>query len=104
MPAKDKVMNILKKFKIINPKTGNKITIPSALASDDPNMQDLGRKKAKDIVDKAKDQMQKGGGLMKKLDKQRRKDDKGVKVKGYKKTDPYLQKVHMLKHKQPKKS
>ncbi len=97
-------MNILKKFKIINPKTGNKITIPSALASDDPNMQDLGRKKAKDIVDKAKDQMQKGGGLMKKLDKQRRKDDKGVQVKGYKKTDPYLQKVHTLKHKQPKKT
>ena len=97
-------MNVLKKIKIINPKTGNKITIPSALSSDDPNMQDLGKKKAKDVIDKAKDQMTKSSGLMKKLDKQRRKDDKGVKVKGYKKTDPYLQKVHMLKHKQPKKT
>ena len=97
-------MNVLKKIKIINPKTGNKITIPSALSSDDPNMQDLGKKKAKDVIDKAKDQMTKSSGLMKKLDKQRRKDDKGVQVKGYKKTDPYLQKVHTLKHKQPKKT
>ena len=97
-------MNVLKKIKIVNPKTGNKITIPSALTSDDPNMQDLGRKKAKDVIDKAKAQMKKSSGLMKKLDKQRRKDDKGVKVKGYDKTDPYLQKQFTLKHTQPKKT
>ena len=97
-------MNVLKKIKIVNPKTGNKITIPSALTSDDPNMQDLGRKKAKDVIDKAKAQMKKSSGLMKKLDKQRRKDDKGVKVKGYDKKDPYLQKQFTLKHTQPKKT
>ena len=104
MPLGNKVMNVLKKIKIVNPKTGNKITIPSALTSDDPNMQDLGRKKAKDVIDKAKAQMKKSSGLMKKLDKQRRKDDKGVKVKGYDKTDPYLQKQFTLKHTQPKKT
>ena len=97
-------MNVLKKIKIVNPKTGNKITIPSALTSDDPNMQDLGRKKAKDVIDKAKAQMKKSSGLMKKLDKQRRKDDKGVKVKGYRKTDPYTQSVHILKPPPPKKT
>ena len=104
MPLGNKVMNVLKKIKIVNPKTGNKITIPSALTSDDPNMQDLGRKKAKDVIDKAKAQMKKSSGLMKKLDKQRRKDDKGVKVKGYDKKDPYLQKQFTLKHTQPKKT
>ena len=97
-------MNVLKKIKIVNPKTGNKITIPSALTSDDPNMQDLGKKKAKDVIDKAKAQMKKSSGLMKKLDKQRRKDDKGVKVKGYDKKDPYTQKQFTLKHTQPKKT
>ena len=97
-------MNVLKKIKIINPKTGNKITIPSALSSDDPNMQDLGKKKAKDVIDKAKDQMTKSSGLTKKLDRQKRKDDPGVKIKGYDKTDPYLQKVHTLKPPSPKKT
>ena len=97
-------MNVLKKIKIINPKTGNKITIPSALSSDDPNMQDLGKKKAKDVIDKAKDQMTKSSGLKKKLDRQRRPDDPGVKIKGYDKTDPYLQKVHTLKPPSPKKT
>ena len=67
MPLGNKVMNVLKKIKIVNPKTGNKITIPSALTSDDPNMQDLGKKKAKDVIDKAKDQMTKSSGLTKKL-------------------------------------
>ena len=106
MAFSDKVMNALKKVGqvIHNPKTGNKITIPSALTSDDPNMQDLGKKKAKDVIDKAKAQMKKSSGLMKKLDKQRRKDDKGVKVKGYDKKDPYTQKQFTLKHTQPKKT
>ena len=97
-------MNVLKKIKIVNPKTGNKITIPSALTSDDPNMQDLGKKKAKDVIDKAKAQMKKSSGLMQKLDKQRRKDDKGVQVKGYDKKVPYTQKQFTLKHTQPKKT
>ena len=72
-------MNVLKKFKIINPRTGNKIEIPSALASDDPKLKDLGKKKAKDIISKAKEKM-KGGGIDKKLDK-----DGSVTVKGYEK-------------------
>ena len=79
--AKSKIMNVLKKFKIINPRTGNKIEIPSALASDDPKLKDLGNKKAKDIISKAKEKM-KGGGIDKKLDK-----DGSVTIKGYEKDD-----------------
>jgi len=77
--AKSKIMNVLKKFKIVNPRTGNKIEIPSALASDDPKLKDLGKKKAKDIISKAKEKM-KGGGIDKKLDK-----DGSITVKGYEK-------------------
>tara|TARA_Y100000592_G_C5416438_1_gene290874 strand:- start:281 stop:1006 length:726 start_codon:yes stop_codon:yes gene_type:complete len=79
MPDKSKLMRALKKFKIINPRTGNKVEIPSALTSDDPKLRDLGKKKAKDIISKAKEKM-KGGGIDKKLDK-----DGSVTVKGYEK-------------------
>ena len=79
MPDKSKMMRALKKFKIINPKTGNKVEVPSALTSDDPKLRDLGKKKAKDIISKAKEKM-KGGGIDKKLDK-----DGSVTVKGYEK-------------------
>ena len=79
MPDKSKIMKALKKFKIINPKTGNKVEVPSALTSDDPKLRDLGKKKAKDIISKAKEKM-KGGGIDKKLDK-----DGSVTVKGYEK-------------------
>ena len=106
MAFSDKVMNALKKVGqvIHNPKTGNKITIPSALTSDDPNLKQAGEEMADKVIAKAKAQMKKSSGLMKKLDRQRRKDDPGVKIKGYDKTDPYTQKVHTLKHKQPKKT
>ena len=79
MPDKSKLMRALKKFKIINPRTGNKVEVPSALTSDDPKLRDLGKKKAKDIISKAKEKM-KGGGIDKKLDK-----DGSVTLKGYEK-------------------
>ena len=104
MPFSDKVMNVLKKVKIVNPKTGNKIEIPSALSSDDPEMQKKGEEMANKVIAKAKAQMTKRTGLDQKLDRQRRADDPGVKIKGYDKTDPYLQKVHTLKPPPPKKT
>ena len=106
MPFGDKVMKALKKVgKVIhNPKTGNKIEIPSALSSDDPEMQKKGEEMADKVIAKAKAQMKKSSGLKTKLDRQRRPDDPGVKVKGYDKTDPYLQKVHTLKPPPPKKT
>jgi len=55
MPLSDKVMNIFKKIKIKSPKTNQDIKLSSALTSDDPLTKKVGVKKAKDIIQKAKD-------------------------------------------------
>ena len=103
MPYADKVMKALKRVGqvIHNPKTGNKMTIPSALSSEDPDMQDLGDEMAKKIIAKAKDQMTKKTGLDQKLDRQRRADDPGVKIKGYDKKTTHTFKPK--KEKEPQK-
>ena len=55
MPLSDKVMNIFKKITIKSPKTKQDIKLSSALTSDDPLTKKVGVKKAKDIIQKAKD-------------------------------------------------
>ena len=55
MPLSDKVMNIFKKITIKSPKTKQDIKLSSALTSDDPLTKKVGLKKAKDIIQKAKD-------------------------------------------------
>ena len=55
MPLSDKVMNIFKKITIKSPKTNQDIKLSSALTSDDPLTKKVGVKKAKDIIQKAKD-------------------------------------------------
>ena len=55
MPLSDKIMNIFKKIKIKSPKTNQDIKLSSALTSDDPLTKKVGVKKAKDIIQKAKD-------------------------------------------------
>ena len=55
MPLSDKIMNIFKKITIKSPKTNQDIKLSSALTSDDPLTKKVGVKKAKDIIQKAKD-------------------------------------------------
>jgi len=55
MPLSDKIMNIFKKITIKSPKTKQDIKLSSALTSDDPLTKKVGVKKAKDIIQKAKD-------------------------------------------------
>lgn len=55
MPLSDKIMNIFKKITIKSPKTKQDIKLSSALTSDDPMTKKVGVKKAKDIIQKAKD-------------------------------------------------
>ena len=55
MPLSDKIMNVFKKITIKSPKTNQDIKLSSALTSDDPMTKKVGVKKAKDIIQKAKD-------------------------------------------------
>ena len=84
MPLSDKVMNIFKKITIKSPKTNQDIKLSSALTSDDPMTKKVGVKKAKDIIQKAKDS--------KKEPQEKPKDEPQEKPKKAK-LSPELQKV-----------
>ena len=87
MPLSDKIMNIFKKITIKSPKTNQDIKLSSALTSDDPMTKKVGVKKAKDIIQKAKDSKPKDK-LSPEL--QKVKDDAIEKANQLKKDNPIM--------------
>jgi len=89
MPLSDKVMNIFKKITIKSPKTKQDIKLSSALTSDDPLTKKVGVKKAKDIIQKAKDSKKEP----QKEPQEKPKDEPQEKKPKTAKLSPELQKV-----------
>ena len=89
MPLSDKIMNIFKKITIKSPKTNQDIKLSSALTSDDPLTKKVGVKKAKDIIQKAKDSKKEP----QKEPQEKPKDEPQEKKPKTAKLSPELQKV-----------